>query len=146
VLLKNNPTPWSEQYEKSYINWEYFMKKINGDTRSGPGTPPAQAIQPIRPRSKAIQPESKSKPLNLTEPTDLNYVELALKQTEYQQNNCIFKKQAADKGLSRPSSNNITEQIKNIIEKGTAKEDRKDIINKRLNDSNISKNRREYYK
>ncbi len=122
------------------------MKKINGDTKSGPGTPPTQAIQPMRPSSKAIQPESKSKPLNLTEPTDLNYVELALKQTEYQQNNCIFKKQATDKGLSRPSSNNITEQIKNIIEKGTAKEDRKDIINKRLNDSNISKNRREYYK
>jgi hypothetical protein len=122
------------------------MKRINDDTKSGPGTPPTQSMQPMHPSSKGIQPKSKSKPLNLNEPTDLNYVELALKQTEYQQNNYIFKKQAADKGLSRPSGINITEQIKNIIEKGTAKEDRKDTINKRLNDSNISKNRREYYK
>ncbi|MFH0959974.1 MAG: hypothetical protein V1897_14875 [Pseudomonadota bacterium] len=122
------------------------MKQINDDTKSGPGTPPTQPMQPMHPSSKGNQPKSKSKPLNLNDPTDLNYVELALKQTEYQQNNCIFKKQASDKGLSRPSSNNITEQIKNIIEKGTAKEDKKDTINKRLNDSNISKNRREYYK
>ena len=122
------------------------MKKINDDTKSVPGTPPTQSTQPMRPSSKGIQPKSTSKPLNLDEPTDLNYVELALKETEYQQNNCFFEKQAADNGLSRPSSNNITEQIKNIIEKGTAKEDRKDTINKRLNDSNISKNRREYYK
>jgi hypothetical protein len=48
-----------------------------------------------------------------------------------------------DKGLSGPSITNITEQITNIIEKGRAKED---TINKRLEDSNISKIRREYYK
>jgi hypothetical protein len=41
-----------------------------------------------------------------------------------------------DKGLSGPS-------ITNIIEKGRAKED---TINKRLEDSNISNIRREYYK
>lgn len=42
------------------------MKNINDyDTKSVPGTPPG---------SKGNQPKSKSKPLNLNDPSDLNYV------------------------------------------------------------------------
>ena len=122
------------------------MKKINDDnTEFVPGTPPTQSNQPTPPSSKGNKPKSKVKPLNVKDPCDLNYVELALRQQEYQQNNFI-RKQATDKGLSRPSITNITEQINNFIENGRAKEDRKDTMNKRLNDSNISKTRREYYK
>ena len=75
---------------------------------------------------------SENRPLNLEEPKDLNYVDLALQQNEYQQND-YFKKQAVNKGSGRPS--NITEQINNIIEKGRDKdiEDRKNTKNKRFN-------------
>jgi hypothetical protein len=122
------------------------MKKINDDdTEFVPGTPPTQSSQPTPPSSKGNKPKSKVKPLNVKDLSELNYVELALKQKEYQQNNFI-KKQTTDNGLSRPSITNITEQINNFIENGRAKEDRKDTMNKRLNDSNISKTRREYYK
>ena len=88
---------------------------------------------------------SENKPLNLEEPKDLNYVDLALQQKEYRQND-YFKKQAANKELGGLS--NITEQINNIIETGRDKdiEDRKGTINKRFNDPNISKTRKEYYK
>ncbi len=97
------------------------MKKINDDdTEFVPGTPPTQSSQPTPPSSKGNKPKSKVKPLNVKDLSELNYVELALKQKAYQQNN--------------------------FIENGSAKEDRKDTMNKRLNDSNISKTRREYYK
>ncbi len=121
------------------------------------GTPPPKqsAGQPshygpnLPPEGSPPLPKGDIKPLNLNDSKDLNYViDLALKQMGYQQNTYIIKKQAADKELGRPSSPNITEQVNNIIEKGRAKDsqDRKDTKNKMLNDPNISKNRREYYK
>jgi hypothetical protein len=113
------------------ISQEYLMKPIKNDDVELILKTPLQNIE--------------NKPLNLEGPKDLNYVDLALQQNEYQQND-YFKKQAANKGLGRPS--NITEQINNIIEKGRDKdvEDRKGPINKRFNNPNISKTRKEYYK
>ena len=94
---------------------------------------------------KTTLPHSENMQFNLNEANDLNYVDLALQQKEYQQNNFI-KKQVSDKELGSPS--NITEQLNNIIEKGRDKDigDRKRTINKRFNDPNISKTRKEYYK
>jgi hypothetical protein len=132
------------------------MKTINNDDVEFIfGTPPKQSGNPsphdpnLPPKGPIPLPKGDIKPLNLNDPKDLQYfIDLALKQKEYQQNTYNIRKQATDKELRRPSSTNITEQINNIIEKGRDKDtqDRKGTTNKRLNDPNISKNRREYYK
>lgn len=93
--------------------------------------------------------KGKSKPMDLNNPDDFqDALDEVLKDIEGQENSARDTTKQADKELGKPSKSDITENdVKNASKKGAEKDtqERKDAIDKELNDPNISKERKDYF-
>jgi hypothetical protein len=91
----------------------------------------------------------KPKPMDLNNPDDFqDALDEVLKDIEGQENSARDTTKQADKELGKPSKTDVTENdVKNASKKGAEKDtqERKDAIDKELNDPNISKERKDYF-